>query len=159
MAIAPEYQIRIRFQKCLVQWERAATDGEKTAAEAAVRRIAIEHALDPWSINDEGLRGGPNFGRNDLLQTLRQEHRARHPLKPGALVWEIDAASSIPEAVAYRAAAPAFAEYDYLVAPGAVGASGWGSAYVVYGAYFGLIGMQTHWRERLRREPYGSDGS
>jgi hypothetical protein len=41
-----------------------------------------------------------NFGRNDLLQTLRQEHRAKHPPKPGILVWEIDETTSIPEAVA-----------------------------------------------------------
>jgi hypothetical protein len=147
-----EYETKIRFQKCLAQWERAATSGERTAAETAARRIAIAHAIDPWSLGDEGLNGTGNFGRNDLLQTLRQEHRAKHPLNPGILVWEIDAAASIPEAVAYQAG-------DYTIVPSVIGASKWGSAYVVYAVYFGSADVQLRYRERLRREPFGSDGS
>jgi hypothetical protein len=151
MPVSQVFATKIRFQKCLVQWERAATPGEKAAAEVVARRLMAAHDIDPWSLSDRGfLAGMGNFGRNDLLQTLRHEHRAKHPPKPGTLVWEIDEANSLPEAVAYRAG-------DYTIVPGVIGASKWGSAYAVYTAYFRPPGFPMNYRERLRQ--VGGDSS
>jgi hypothetical protein len=147
------YATLVRFQKCLVQWDRAATAGERAAAETAARRVAAAHGIDPWLISDQGMLSGMgNFSRNGLLQALRQEHRARHPPKPGVLAWEIDATLSIPEAVAYKAG-------NYTIAPSVIGASKWRGAYVVYEAYFGSANVPLRYRERLRKEPFGGDSS
>jgi hypothetical protein len=103
------------------------------------------HSINPWLTGDQGwLSGMGNFGRNGLLQALRREYRAKHPPKPGDLVWEIDEAHSIPEAVAYRAA-------TYTIVPSVIGSSQWGGARAVYTAYFRPPGFPANYRERLRQ--------
>jgi hypothetical protein len=154
MASNPVYNAKVKFQKCLVLYARAATSGEAEAAATQARRIMEAHAINPWDLGDKGWRTGMgNFGRNALFQKLKEEYRAVHPPAPNDLVWAIDESLSIAEAVAYRAG-------DYVIVPAAIPADKWGSGYVVYSVWFGPYDRPLQYREKLRQSShYPGDGS
>jgi hypothetical protein len=72
-------EILRRFQKCLRRATAGATSGECAAAEAAARRLMVEHDIDPIPLPTISLYDRTDFSDNALLIKLRDEWRAAHP--------------------------------------------------------------------------------
>lgn len=71
----------LKFQKALALAASVSNPFEAAAAESAVRRIMESRNIDPTRVpNQSFVSRHINFANNTLLQKLREEFRALHPL-------------------------------------------------------------------------------